>query len=103
MLIKNIKINFANIKANIKANLSNNNPSVLTDAQGIDKLSKANDKSNSSTNNLTDLSTQNRLTTKGFIKPKFNLTAACTKRAERAQSKMIAKLVKLMIIVYQML
>ena len=125
MLIKNIKINFANSKANSKANnlanltsnpsslleaqgfsqaskanqasnsklvsqdcqlnlanLSNNNPSVLTDAQGIDKISKANDKSNRLTN-LTDLSNQNRLTTKGFIKPKFNLTAALNKLAEQ--------------------
>ena len=122
MLIKNIKINFANSKVNNKvnlthnhsslleaqgfsqasqankankvdnnsktinqdcqldlANLSNNNPSVLTDAQGFSKTSIANDKSNS----LTDLSNQNRITTKGFIKPKFNLTAALNKLAEQ--------------------
>ena len=88
MLIKNIKINFDNSKVNSLTNLASN-PSSLLEAKGFSKANKVSDKSNSLTNgltnltNLTNLSNQNRLTTKGFIKPKFNLTAALNKLAEQ--------------------
>ena len=76
MLIKNIKINLANNKVNNLTNQTSNHSSLL-EAKGFNKAN-----SNNSLTKLTDLSNQNRLTTKGFIKPKFNLTAALNKLAE---------------------
>lgn len=77
--------NKLNSSTNSQTNLPNlalANPSVLTDAQGIEKTSQA---SQASQDNLLNLSNQNRLTTKGFIKPKFNLTAALNKLADKNQ------------------
>lgn len=112
MIIKNIKINLNNkvnsltnqlaspsslleakgLNKDIKdtknsknglTNLALTNPSVLTDAQGIEKANQASQASQANQDNLLNLASQNRLTTKGFIKPKFNLTAALNKLADK--------------------
>ena len=75
MLIKNIKINFVKSEVNKLANQASN-PSSLLEAKGFDKIDNQID-------NQANLTNQNRLTTKGFIKPKFNLTAALNKLAEQ--------------------